>query len=270
MRALFQLMAQQHGVASTAQARALGITWRDEQRLRDRGAVWSPCPGVLVTGGSPITFERRAMAASLTRGVRAISHGAAARLHRLDGFDRHGIVDVIGTKGANPHERLGVCVHRTRGDLDGHVVDVDGIPTLDIPATLALLAPVAGIGPTAKALDTALRRGVSSDELRAVATTWRERGRSGPPGLLMLLGERVDKRLPRSWFQRIASRVLEPASIRLVDEYPVRDHRGVLLAELDLADPARKVGVECQSWELVSRAVENYLLQTRNCPSDLA
>ena len=64
----------------------------------------------------------------------------------------------------------------------------------------------------------------------------------------MLLGERVDARLPRSWFQRIAGRVLASAGIRLVDEYPVRDRRGILLAELDLADPTRKVGVECQSW----------------------
>jgi very-short-patch-repair endonuclease len=65
----------------------------------------------------------------------------------------------------------------------------------------------------------------------------------------MLLGERVDNRLPRSWFQRVASRVLAAAGIRLVDEYPVRDRRGILLAELDLADPVRKVGVECQSWQ---------------------
>ena len=55
--------------------------------------------------------------------------------------------------------------------------------------------------------------------------------------------------MPRSWFQRIAGRVLAAAGIRLVDEYPVRDRNGVLLAELDLADPVRKVGVECQSWQ---------------------
>ena len=122
----------------------------------------------------------------------------------------------------------------------------------------------------------------------------------------MLLGERVDKRLPRSWFQRIANRVLASAGIRLVDEYPVRDQRGVLLAELDLADPARKIGVECQSWEWHATPTAQhrdarrkgmlrqlgweivdvwwsdlrnpdrviaevlYLLLTRDCPSDLA
>ena len=72
---------------------------------------------------------------------------------------------------------------------------------------------------------------------------------AGPPAMLMLLGERVDARLPRSWFQRVAGRVLASVGIRLVDEYAVRDQRGILLAELDLADPVRRVGVECQSWE---------------------
>ena len=200
--------------------------------------------------------------------------GAAAW---LDGFDRYDTVDMLGTKGAHPHRRLGVAVHRTRGTLDGHVVRVQGIPTLSIPATLALLAPVVGIGPTARALDSAL-----------------------------LLGQRVDKTLPRSWFQRVTAHVLATAGIRLVDEFAVRDHRGAPLAELDLADPTRKVGVECQSWqwnttptaqhrdarrrgmlrqlawEIVDvwwsdlrhpdRVISEllYLLRNRNCPSDLA
>jgi very-short-patch-repair endonuclease len=248
VQALFTLMSQQHGVASTAQARQLGVTRRAERRLLREGTVRSPCPGVLTAGGAPLTFHRRAMAAALSRGVVAITHGAAARLHGLDGFAEHETVDVLGVKGANPHQHLGVLVHRTRGDIDPHVTQLDGIPALTVAATLALLAPAAGIGPTARALDSALRNGTSVEELKSVAETWRRRGRAGPPALLMLLGERVDKTLPRSWFQRLAAGVLARAGIRLVDEYPVRDRRGVLLAALDLADPDRRVGVECQSW----------------------
>jgi hypothetical protein len=248
VRSLFQLMSKQHGVASTAQARQLGVSRRVEQRLLAEGTVGSPCPGVLTAGGAPLTFHRRAMAAALSPGVVAISHGAAARLHDLDGFDEHATVDVLGVKGANPHQVLGVAIHRTRGEIPAHVTDVEGIPTLTVAATLALLAPAVGIGRTARALDSALRQGVTADELKDVATAWRKRGRAGPPALLMLLGERVERRLPRSWFQRLASTVLIKVGIRLVDEYPVRDERGVLLAELDLADPARQVGVECQSW----------------------
>ena len=248
VRALLQLMAGQHGVASTSQSRALGVSRQVERRLLADGTLQSPCSGVLTVGGAPLTFERRAMAAALSPGVVCVSHGAAARLHRLDGFDRHDVVDVLGVKGANPHQRLGIAVHRTRGDIAEHVVEVTAIPVLSIAATLALLAPAVGIGPTARALDGALRLGADPDELRRVAQAWRQRGRAGPPALLMLLGERVDARLPRSWFQRVAGRILAAAGIRLVDEFPVRDRLGNLLAELDLADPVRKVGVECQSW----------------------
>jgi hypothetical protein len=120
---------------------------------------------------------------------------------------------------------------------------------MSVASTLALLAPAAGIGRTARALDSALRLGVCADELRSVALAWRSRGRPGPPALLMLLGERVDNRLPRSWFHRVAGRVLTRVGVRLVDGYVVRDRRGLLLAELDLADPVRKVGIECQCWE---------------------
>jgi very-short-patch-repair endonuclease len=249
MRELFELMAAQHGVATTSQARALGLSRRAEVRMIARGILSSPARDVLAASGAPVSFEGRAMAAVLSPGVTAVSHGAAARLHGLDGFDRYDRVDVIGCQGANPHPAPATVIHYTRGPILDHVVAVDQIPVMSVASTLALLAPGVGVGPTARALDSALRMGVSADELRTVALTWRRRGRRGPPALLMLLGERVDNRLPRSWFQRVAARVLAAAGIRLVDEYPVRDRRGILLAELDLAEPVRKVGVECQSWQ---------------------
>ena len=249
MRELFELMAEQHGVATISQARGLGISRRVELRMLASGSLQSPARDVLAAGGAPITFEGRAMAAVLAPGVTAVSHGAAARLHGLDGFERHETVDVVGCQGANPHPAVGTAVHYTRGPILDHMISVGKIPTMSIASTLALLAPEYGIGPTARALDSALRKGVLADELRTVAQAWRRRGRSGPPALLMLLGERVDNRLPRSWFQRIASRVLASAGVRMVDEYPVRAANGALLAELDLAEPVRKVGVECQSWK---------------------
>ncbi len=246
--ALYRMMASQHGAASSRQARTVGVTAAHERALIRNGVLRRPVDGVLALAGATPTFRHRCMAAALAPGVVAVSHGAAARVHRLDGFDRYEQIDVIGTREQEPSTDAGIVVHRTRGPVRDHVVTVESIPVLDVPLTLSLLAPHAGISRTAKALDSALRSGHDPRRLRRVAAAWRRRGRSGPPALLMLLGERVDKTLPRSWFQRIAKRLFDVSRIRLVDEYELRDERGVVLAVLDLADPVRRVGVECQSW----------------------
>ena len=73
-------------------------------------------------------------------------------------------------------------------------------------------------------------------------------GRSGPAQLLELVAERTDRRLPRSWFERLARRALVGAGIELVHEHPITSG-GKLLAVVDLADLEHRIGVECQSWE---------------------
>ena len=184
---LMDLMAGQHGVASTRQARALGVTRRVERRLIAGGVLLEPTPGVLQLAGAPSTFVARAMAATSAPGVVAVSHGAAARLHGLDGFQAHDVVDLIAGRGADPRPARGVVVHRTRGDIAGHVVDVGAVPVLSIGATLALLAPAAGVRATARALDSAIRGGADPADLRDAAQAWRRRGRAGPDALLTLL-----------------------------------------------------------------------------------
>jgi hypothetical protein len=77
------------------------------------------------------------------------------------------------------------------------VTQVDALPVLTVPVTLALLAPTAGLGPTARAFDSALRLGHHIDELRDVATRWKRRGRPGPTALLMLIDEREVHRRSR-------------------------------------------------------------------------
>lgn len=191
-------MSRQHGIATTNQSRQLGISRRVERRRLADGTLRSPFPGVLAAGGAPVTFEGRALAAAWSPGVVAVSHCAAARLHGLAGFawpsgetDDDAPIDVIGRHGAKLHRSLGARPHFTRADLGAHVTTIGPIPVMTVAATLALLAPEVGIGPTAKALDGALRAGVSPEELRAVAQAWRRRGRSGPTILLRLLDARV-------------------------------------------------------------------------------
>lgn len=256
--AMCRSMARRHGVIAVAHARRLGVTHATELGLVRDGVVRRSAAGVLVSTSAPATWEQRALAAVLAPGRAVLSHGAAARLHGLDGFDRHDSVDVICRKGWWPNPPVGTITHHTRGLTLADVTEVDGVSTLTVATTLTLLSPVVGTGRTAKALDSALRRGHTIDDLRAVATRWRTRGRPGPPVLLMLLDEREGHTVPRSWFQRLAKRVLATTNVRLVDEYPVRDARGVLLAELDLADPRRRVGIECQSWSWHATPTEQH------------
>ena len=78
--------------------------------------------------------------------------------------------------------------------------------------------------------------------------SWKRRGVRGPAVVLDLLHQRVAATLPRSWFQRLVSRVLLARGIQMIDEYRVHDTDGTLLAELDLAIPELRIGIECQSW----------------------
>jgi hypothetical protein len=230
-------MSRQHGAASCAQARQLGVDRRALRRLLHDGAVTAPSPGVLTAGGSPPTFHRRAMAAALSPGVTAVSHRTAARLHRLDGFAAEECIDVIVGRSANPCVHNGAVVHRSRAELGDHVTLVDGIPVLTIAATLTLLAPLAGPAATTRAVQSALTRGITTNELRDVANRWRRRGRAGPAALLAILGASEDDRLPPGWFRHVAARVLTRFGVPLVNNFPVGD------VELDLADPIRRIGV---------------------------
>lgn len=185
--ALLQLFTAQHGVASRRQLRDLGIDGQSLRALRRAGTIDDLTDSIVVATASAPTYRRAAMAAALRAGVAAMSHGTAARLHRLAGFADYDRFDVIGGKGSHLVLDPPVITHYTRGPLVDEIVHVGPIPTTSIPLTLALLAPVAGIGRTVVALTDALRRGISPATITATARAWRGHGRPGPATLLDLL-----------------------------------------------------------------------------------
>jgi hypothetical protein len=128
------------------------------------------------------------------------------------------------------------------------VTKVLAIPTTNAAATLCLLPQVVENARVAQALDYVLRTGSSPRWIRQTGVRLRRRGLHGPNVLLELLSDRVNRRLPRSWFERLGKAVFDRAGITLEHEHPVRDSSGRILASLDLANPALQVGVECQSW----------------------
>jgi hypothetical protein len=248
MKIIYDYMADHDGVIAAKTARRFGLNWDREQSLVDRGMLDRPAPGVLRATASPETWWQRIRIAAWAPGDAVISHGAAARIHGLDGFDRYDQVDVLCRKGWWPECPDDTLTHFTRGQPQHDVEVVRDVRVLSVAATLTLFSPVHGLGPTAKALDSALRHGHEIDDLRAVARRWRRRGRSGPPTLLMLLDEREGKTLPASWFERLAARLFASAGLPMESEYPIYSDDGRLLARLDLAIPSLRIGVECQSW----------------------
>ena len=192
-RALFALMATQHGVASSAQARGLGVSRAVEQRLVAEGALVRTLPGVLVAGGVEPTFASRAKAATLRPGVLAISHRAAARIHRLSGFAEHETIDVIGARGSHIRGDETMVPHYSRGPIGQHIAVIGGIPVTSIPLTLTLVTPSLTRAEVVAALSDALDRGVPAAAIRTVAVQWRGHGRSGPATLIRLLDRFADR-----------------------------------------------------------------------------
>ena len=253
--ALSRLFRTQHGVAAERQLRAIGVTWEQQRGLVRRGALAVFAPGVVALAGAAKTWEQGAMGATLgTEGLVLLDAGAAARLHRLDGFATHESLALVVPYGTNVQCAKEVAVTRSRrlSAKDRHVVAK--IPTVTLPVTLLRLAAT-GRDP-AQALDSALRRRVSPLWLRQNFERWRGPGVQGPPQCMQLLEERMGKRLPRSWFQRLAHHALREHLILMEEEWPVHDERGSLVGELDLAMVELKVGVECQSIEYHASAAD--------------
>ena len=241
------LFAAQHGVASDRQIRTAGVSLRQQKALLASGVWTRHCPGVVGPSGAPETWERRVKAATLAVPGAVACGRTAACIHRLDGFRRFPQIKIAVPPSSRKIEIPGVKYTRINQLTATDTETVNGIPVTTVALTLIHLA--AGGHNAAKAMDDALRCGNKPDVMREVFQRWRGRGVKGPSAVLELLADRVDRRLPRSWFQRLAKDLFAAEAIHLVDEWPVFDTTGRRLAELDLANVDLQVGVECQSWE---------------------
>lgn len=248
MEAARALFDRQDGVATTAQLAALGVP-AGVVRQRVATGEWSRVAAGIVCVPGSSGWRVRARIALLAVGPHAgLSHGTAGRVHGFDGFDRFGEIHLVVPGLASGAAPPGAVVHRSRSLSTQDIHQVGGLAVVIRPLALVQIAASAGRDVAGKALDGMLRNGDRPEWIRQVAERWRRPGMVGPATVLELLAERIDTHLPRSWFQRVVARVLAERAIRMVDEFPVADESGRVIAHLDLALPELRIGVECQSW----------------------
>ncbi len=237
---------RQHGVASRDQLVATGISRSDLARWVRWGLVEWADHEVARCFGAPRSWRQRVMVACLTTAGLA-SHRTAAALHGLDGFPP-AIVEVV-TDRWRRRRRGAWRVHETKDLRDVDLDVVDGIPCTSLVRTLVDLPGVCGIDHAGQALDHACRR--DDQVLLAVRQRFVEvarRGRNGTVKMRALLNERLaDPVREDSRFETKALRLLANAGLPTpVKQHPVDLGDGTR-AHLDLAWPARKVCMECDS-----------------------
>ncbi len=245
-----RLFAVQDGLATFDQLRRVGVS-DSLRRQRLASGEWEHFDRVVVgLAGAPVTWRRHVRAALLSAGDdAAISHATAARLHGFDGFAHEQTVHVTVCGSTHYTPLPGTTFHRSTLLTADGCTEIDGMRVVSKPIALLQIAGTRRRDATRQALDGLLRDGESPEWIRQTVQQWRRPGVKGPAPVLDLLSE-TERRLPRSWFQRLAKRVVAVTGLQLMDEYPVTDpDTGRLLAELDLAAPELMIGIECQSWK---------------------
>ncbi len=218
----------------------------------DSGRLERVRRGVYRIAGLPTTWHQHLLAALLATPASRASHRSAARLFGFPGFDDD--VLEITVKGRQRSRPAGVIVHDTQvvGPVHGDVVD--GIPTMSAARTLCDLTAVARPWMVERAVDDALRRGVTTvDTLAQVFATLDARGRrrSGVMREILRwreLGVQPGDSAPEARVARASRRAPASRDPNSSTRFaPVGAPTG-----LDLAYPHARLAIEYDGWDFHS------------------
>lgn len=139
--AIAALAKHQHGVVSTAQLRAIGLSSRAVHHRASRGRLHRVHRGVYSVGHQVLGPDGSRMAAVLACGPGAVlSHRSAADLHgvRRNGRARH----EVSVPGRTRRRAAGIDAHRPRRLRPEDVTTIRGIPVTTLARTLLDCASV--------------------------------------------------------------------------------------------------------------------------------
>lgn len=249
LQSLGKLGRQQHGVFTSAQVFALGITRRQLRHQIAIGHLEKVRLGILRVSGSRRSFEQSAMGAVLAAGPGAVlSHGAAARLWGITALD-DAALEVTTCRLAQ--RRLpGVVTHRS---IAFHSVDHTtrcDVPVTSFARTLIDVSGRRAASQLGEALDIGIRQSiVTLNELRQCVS-----GVAPAPGRrLSRINEVLSRRIPGfddlesdlevRAFRQLAASELELPELQFRLNLPRRSVR------IDMAYPSHKLAIELDGWK---------------------
>lgn len=248
MHELSSRSAARHGVLTTADLVAAGLSDRQQRRIRHDGTLTIVRRGIAVVAAVPDS-ERRRIVFACTATDGAASHNTAARLDGFRGVVDDGLIHItvthdrrIRTKGL-----AGVVIHRTthlpKGDIVQHA---DGVRTTAPWRTVFDMAASVD----AATLESMVEQGVNEGwftiaKLWDVARRLARRGRAGSGRFTRVLSAR------ESWRRPVGSHLelrLERAVVAAGLPAPHRQHAVTLrdgqVVHPDLSWPAIRLAVE--------------------------
>lgn len=240
------LASECHGLVTTDQLRDLGMRSATIHDWCRSGQLVRLAPRVYLV---PDQLDDRSHLGAVCRSSpeAVASHRAAGELWGLDGIDVQ-VVEVSIPR-ARKQPPWGV-IHRSADLADFEVVERKGIPCTDATRTLIDLGAVVGDDVVERALECALRRGLTSlPRLRWRLEALARPGRPGPPALRRVLKRRPKGAPPtESDLETLFLQCLRAAGVR----QPVRQHRLRLpdgsWVRLDDAYPDELLFVELDGW----------------------
>jgi len=246
--AVARLASAQHAVFDVAGLDALGCSVAERRHRVERGIWVSLHDGVYRIAGAPPTWRGDLLAACLAGGDDTVaSHRSAAAIWNVDG-GRRDVREILCPRWRRSFED-GPIIHETKALDARDVTVVDAIPVTTIERTLLDLGAVVTPVVVERAVETALRRELTSLlDLRATVRRLGRRGRNGVGVLRGIIDERdPDRRLTESSMEM---RLLQALRAHGLPE-PVTQHSiyegGRFVARVDAAYPDLRIALEYES-----------------------
>ena len=237
---LHSLAATQHELFTWRQAKEVGLAERTVRAYYERVE-----PRVYRTRPAEPAWVQALHAACLSAGPAAVgSHRSAAALWRLDGVPPGTLeLSVLAANGYRRH-----AVHRVGHLAAVDVTRVDGIPVTALARTLVDLGAVVGDAELERAVESALRQGLSLRRLEWRLDALCVRGRPGPDALRRVLHRRRAAVATESELETRFVQLVRDAGLPQPErQYEVRD--GLRrVGRIDFAYPERRLAIELDGY----------------------